>query len=219
MSTIYSIYKATNLFNGKIYIGFTCNFYKRKYEHLRSSDKGDYNTPFHNALRKYGKENFRWEVICQSKDGKYLLDVMEPFFIKENQSFGESGYNLTNGGEGFVGYKSARKGKPLSKSHKLSISLGKKGKSFSSKHKENLSKGQIKRNLKGSRNPFYGKTISDKNKKIISETNTKRLKGNTITKGRIWITNGIISKMIYPNSPLPSGWDFGRKFSTKDKSQ
>lgn len=103
MSSIYSIYKATNTITGKSYIGFDSCWPNRKKSHKnRMCEKN--NIKFYNALRKYGWDNFIWEVIYQSLDGKHCLSVMEPFFIKENNSFCD-GYNSTLGGEGVIGYK------------------------------------------------------------------------------------------------------------------
>lgn len=59
------IYKATNILNGKSYIGLTTrDLNERKLEHLRHTYTE--NTYFHKAINKYGKENFIWEVIDDS---------------------------------------------------------------------------------------------------------------------------------------------------------
>jgi group I intron endonuclease len=97
---IYSIYKVTNKVNGKLYIGFDSNWPNRKINHKSKAKIGS-NRHFHNAIRKYGWDNFEWEVICQSLDGEYLLKVMEPYFIKYYNTF-NNGYNYTLGGEGNV---------------------------------------------------------------------------------------------------------------------
>lgn len=97
---ICSIYKCTNLINGKIYIGFTIDLHRRKAVHLSSSKKED--TKFYRAIRKYGAENFIWEVIYQSLDFDHCLKVMEPYFIAEYDSY-RSGYNSTHGGDGTRG--------------------------------------------------------------------------------------------------------------------
>jgi group I intron endonuclease len=127
MSSIYSIYKATNTINGKVYIGFDSNWPKRKKRHLSDSSneksKG-FNDIFHKAIRKYGKENFDWQIIYQSKDGKHCLKSMEEYFIKENNSYiyfnNSNGYNMTLGGEGMLGFKHSEKSKI-----KNSVSSGK----------------------------------------------------------------------------------------------
>lgn len=96
---IYSIYKATNTINGKIYIGFTKNGLRRARSHIYSRKTNNF---FHNAIRKYGPENFSWEIIYQSKDLNHTLNTMESYFICEYNSFidfkNSNGYNLTIGG-------------------------------------------------------------------------------------------------------------------------
>lgn len=93
---IYSIYKFVNTINGKIYIGFTNDADRRLIEHksnyIRIKNK------FYNAIRKYGWSCFQFEIIYQSLDGEHCLKQMEPYFIKENNSF-KSGYNSTTGGD------------------------------------------------------------------------------------------------------------------------
>ena len=100
---IYSIYKATNKINGKVYIGFDSNWPQRMWEH-KSPSNFNKKYKFYNALRKYGLNGFEWNVIYQSLDKEHCLHMMEPFFIKEYNSL-KKGYNSTLGGEGIFGYK------------------------------------------------------------------------------------------------------------------
>jgi len=102
MSSIYSIYKVTNAINGKVYIGFDSNWPKRKYSHKYHLNKR--NQHLYYAFRKYGWDNFEWEVIYQSKDGEHCLNVMESYFINQYDSY-NNGYNETLGGEGTLGHK------------------------------------------------------------------------------------------------------------------
>jgi group I intron endonuclease len=97
---IYTIYKATNLINNKVYIGFDSKFPSRVYSHKCYSKTSDHK--FYRAIRKHGFVNFKWEIIFQSLERDYTLKIMEPYFIKENNSF-KCGYNSTIGGEGTFG--------------------------------------------------------------------------------------------------------------------
>ena len=103
---IYTIYKATNVKNNKSYIGFDSKFPKRKSEHKSCFSSQD--TVFYRAIRKYGWENFTWEILYQSKELDHTKNVMENYFITEYNSyihFKESlGYNMTLGGDGIVGH-------------------------------------------------------------------------------------------------------------------
>lgn len=106
MNKSYVIYKVTNKINNKIYIGKTYNFEKRKAQHLYDINDG---LPFHAALKKYGINNFRWEIIDYSDNDKEIREK-EIYWIKKYNScifFKESqGYNLTLGGEGGVSWNS-----------------------------------------------------------------------------------------------------------------
>lgn len=88
------IYKITNKVNGKVYIGqtrYTLEF--RWKQHIHKKD----NTYFHNAIKKYGPDNFQIELLeeCPVE----ILDSREVFYIAKYNSF-KDGYNLTIGGDG-----------------------------------------------------------------------------------------------------------------------
>jgi len=91
------IYKATNKVNGKCYLGQTRHSLDvRKNAHLRCAKKG-VNTHFYHAIRKYGAENFEWEIICSTNDKK-RLNELETFYITKYDSI-KHGYNMVDGGE------------------------------------------------------------------------------------------------------------------------
>lgn len=142
---IYSIYKATNLINNKVYIGFDSNWPSRISTHKSSSKK--LNKLFYSAIKKYGWNNFHWEVIYQSIDGNHTLNVMENFFITQYRSYigfnDCNGYNLTLGGDGSFGRiesdetrkkkSESKKGKrrpTISDEQKEKISIAKRGKTW-----------------------------------------------------------------------------------------
>ena len=88
------IYKITNKVNGKSYIGqtrYTVEFRWRQHQHKKD------NCYFHNAIHKYGVENFIVETIeeCDVED----LNSREIFYIAKYNTF-KDGYNLTIGGDG-----------------------------------------------------------------------------------------------------------------------
>ena len=108
--TIYTIYKATNKVNGKVYIGFDSAWPRRKKSHLanaHSQSSKRYRQHFHDAIKKHGKDAFEWEVVYQSWDGHHTLTVMEMHFIEQYRSYVGypdcNGYNQTKGGEGQLG--------------------------------------------------------------------------------------------------------------------
>ena len=97
------IYKITNLVNNKIYIGQSINIKRRFEEHHYKPfyQKGDeYNIPLYRAIRKYGVDNFNFEVIeeCLPEE----LNDKEQYWIQYYNSYIQNncGYNLTYGGDG-----------------------------------------------------------------------------------------------------------------------
>ena len=99
---IFTIYKATNTINGKIYIGQTVEELKnRRSAHITRANSGS-RYCFHNAIRKYGPDTFIWEAIffCYSKKE---ADAKESEFILSLNTKVPVGYNMTDGGEGTLG--------------------------------------------------------------------------------------------------------------------
>ena len=92
------IYSITNKINNKKYIGKTeyNNPIKRWQEHLRDSKRFD--RPLYKAIRKYGKENFIFEVLFSDLYGEELCEK-EVETIKNYGTY-HNGYNATLGGDG-----------------------------------------------------------------------------------------------------------------------
>lgn len=92
------IYKVTNLINYKVYIGQTIDFKRRKIEHLAKSSNTCY---FHNAIAKYHKNNFQWEIIDKAET-KEELNEKEIYWIEVLKTYAylteSKGYNMTRGG-------------------------------------------------------------------------------------------------------------------------
>ena len=94
------IYKITNLVNGKIYIGQSIHIETRIKEHFWKSElqkDRSYNSALHQAIRKYGKENFVWEVVTECSVDE--IDELEQKYIKEYNSLSPNGYNILIGGQ------------------------------------------------------------------------------------------------------------------------
>ena len=81
------IYKYENKTNHKCYIGQSVDIERRQYNHKSSvyNDKAnDYNSQFHQAVRKYGFDNFDYEIIATLSPEEYskeLLDQMEKLLL------------------------------------------------------------------------------------------------------------------------------------------
>lgn len=96
------IYKAINILNNKCYIGQTYKtLHKRKTQHYQASSNinhKNYNYKFPQAIRKYGIDNFRWEILNENLSQK-SADMWERLWIFVENSY-NNGYNMTEGGHG-----------------------------------------------------------------------------------------------------------------------
>jgi group I intron endonuclease len=97
------IYLITNLISGTQYIGFTSKLLCERIKTHKSILNSGYKNKLYESMRSYGWKNFEWKILYQSWDNKHCLDVMEPHFIEQYDTY-NNGYNMTRGGEGAVGY-------------------------------------------------------------------------------------------------------------------
>lgn len=163
------IYKTINLLNNKIYIGQTTD--TNNYEKGNYIGSGKY---FLNALKKYGKNNFKSEIIEYSNNQEELNNK-EQIFIKEYNSIYPNGYNLMTGGN---------QGGKMHKVTREKISKSCKGRKFSESHLKNISERQlgipksdyVKQKLIES---HLGIPRSDETKLKISKSSTGHKKSNT----------------------------------------
>lgn len=119
------IYYFKNKINNKYYIGQTLVLKKRLLKHYNNWEKEkDY--PIYHAFTKYGIENFEVGILEEFKSGftkdelKSKLDELEIKYIKEYNSYGDTGYNQTKGGDGgILGYKMTESQKETIKQNSL----------------------------------------------------------------------------------------------------
>ena len=144
------IYSATNINNNKIYIGQSQQSLEKRWKnHLRDYNRNDKNTHFYNAIRKYGTECWKVEVL-EEVNNIELLNEAEMKWIEHYDTFNrDKGYNSTNGGEnGFI----------FSDETKEKMRQAKLGKSLSEETKEKMKQSML------------GKTHTEETKKKISDT-------------------------------------------------
>lgn len=177
------IYKVTNLLSGKIYVG--------KDLHNNSEYFGS-GLLIKQALRKYGKKNFKKEIIekCNKSEG----NEREVYWIKKFSSTDRNiGYNITEGGEGgdhftnnprkeeirevmrkrFIGEKNPMFGKTWPEERKKRVRkklLGRKDSINTLKKKSKASKGENNGmfGVHGHDHPNYGKELPISRKEKIS---------------------------------------------------
>ena len=95
------IYRIWNISNGMSYIGQTVNLHKRISRHLNAQSGSPY---LCNAIKKYGKDKFKYEILEANVDESHL-DKLEILYIRFFNSVHPYGYNLTKGGDGVRGIK------------------------------------------------------------------------------------------------------------------
>jgi group I intron endonuclease len=90
------VYCVKNKINGNEYVGFTSQPLKTRWlQHIHDSKRCDY--PLHNAINKYGSDNFDVFVL-QEYDSIEEGLAGEIFWIKEKNTQRPNGYNITPGG-------------------------------------------------------------------------------------------------------------------------
>jgi group I intron endonuclease len=201
------IYRVTNIINGKVYIGQTVKTLEmRKSLHLSNLKKGS-DLYFHRAIKKYGEENFKWEILCEL-DSKEKLDEMEKFLISIYKKEKCGCYNMTDGGDGATGYKHTEENKKkISESNKGRINpyKGRKRKPLSDETKKKLSEAH------------KGKIISEETRKKISTAN-KGKKRSEESKKRISIGKKGIPKSKETKKKL-SDANKGKKHTEESKQK
>lgn len=92
-----AIYKITNKLNNKCYIGQSNNPVRRWNKHKNCINNNDdvSKSAIHDAIRKYGVENFDFTIIGWFDD----YNNKEKYYIKYYNSLVPNGYNITEGGE------------------------------------------------------------------------------------------------------------------------
>ena len=145
------LYKIVNIINDKVYIGQTIedNPMMRWYKHnWDANNRCTY--VISNAIRKYGKEAFAFEIIAECKNIDDL-NFIETELIKQYDTLviNGKGYNVKPGGQnsphseetkkkigdGNRGKTKANKGRPLTQEHKDAVSRGSMGKPGTNKGK------------------------------------------------------------------------------------
>ncbi len=127
------IYKITNTLTGLAYIGQTNRTIEDRWkEHCKPALKT--RSYLSNAIQKYGKQNFKIELLQRAKT-QSELDKLEENFIQLNNTIYPTGYNLRAGGKGGKLSKEAKDklkkknlGKRLNYETRTKISKANKGK-------------------------------------------------------------------------------------------
>ena len=175
------IYLITNLLNGKKYVGQTRqNLNDRIRQHCNSK----INSGIDAAIKKYGRENFKYEVIEEIP--VEMLNTREIFWIAELNCKSPKGYNLTDGGEGILNCSQETRAR-ISANH--ADFSGKNNPNYGKHRKHSqATRDKMSEDRSGEKHHMFGKHHSQetkdkiaaahKNKKISQETRAKMSKSH-----------------------------------------
>jgi hypothetical protein len=200
----YTIYKTTNLLNGKFYIG------KHKTKNLNDGYLGS-GKLLKRAIKKYGIENFHKEILFEFRSEKHM-NALEKILVVPDL---EINYNLCDGGKGGFGYINCNKlNFDINSSvHKniLSVSRKKGGDNKYKKYGVFMSEAF----KQAGKTSFKGKLHKKETKIVIGLKNSENQKGSKNSQyGTCWVTNGIENKKIKKEKLdfwLNKGYNKGRK--------
>lgn len=103
MKKLSSIYCFTNKINGKQYVGSTIVQPNVRYnQHIYNAtheDTHQYNYPLYQAIRKYGIDNFNFEILFQKECEEQEIRQIEKEYILKLNTVSPYGYNQTDNTE------------------------------------------------------------------------------------------------------------------------
>ena len=147
---MYNIYLVTNNMNGKRYIGFTKKTLQERWKQhcYRAQANTKQKYALHNAIVKYGQENFSVSLLETGTDEVCGLKERERFFIESLNPE----YNQTLGGDGVLMTSEIRTkiaksqvGKKRSEETKQRMRLARKKQIISEETKKKMSEAAKKR--------------------------------------------------------------------------
>ena len=152
------LYIITNNINGHKYIGQTMNSFKGRYSahkygcFCNKNSKGYRQSKFYNSLRKYGWQNFSFDILHFCDDSKGM-DDLEKYYIAHFGTL-QNGLNTSMGGHsGKIHSESSKKKmseikKNQSSETRMKISRALTGRKHSKESREKcLSRIRVKRHL------------------------------------------------------------------------
>src|SRR5208283_474100 len=184
------IYKITNSINNKAYVGQSQTSLEERWNHHKSDAKRiGFNTHFYKAIRKYGTDCWKFDILEEIDDIE-LLNEAEKKWIEYYDTF-NNGYNSTNGGEnGYIfseetkeKMRQSKLGKKMTDEAKLNMSLSMKKRyedgwvhpMLNNKHSEETKKhwAKIRKGVKKSEKTKEKISKATKGKLISEETKEK----------------------------------------------
>lgn len=99
------LYKITNIISGSVYIGITRRAVSQRFSaHKSAAKRGTKNSKLYDAMRKYGVNNFKIEILNSYSTEEQLLRA-ERNAIKSFRKSGYRDYNILDGGTSYFPIK------------------------------------------------------------------------------------------------------------------
>lgn len=199
----FTVYKITNLVNGKTYIG------KHATRDINDGYMGS-GKLIKAAIRKHGIENFAKEILreCDSEDE---MNRVEAKLVTEDYCLNPNTYNLCSGGNGGFSYINR------TRDHALHSATNAANRDYTATNwtpvrdatRAGHKAGKYKYNAPGFTFKGMKHTLATKTKMSLSKKG-KTLGDKNSQFGTIWITNGYENRKILENTVVPEGWSKGR---------
>lgn len=136
------LYTITNRVNGKQYIGIAKRPARRWIEHKC----GHGSKLVYQAIQKYGLKNLSFDVLFEGTETD--IKALEVTLIKERETKAPKGYNLTDGGEGTVGWKPSKETRNKMSQSRTGSRNGMYGKQHSKEAKQKIRSAAKQRDQK-----------------------------------------------------------------------
>lgn len=215
----WAVYIATNVINGKQYVGLTKNIDRRWKQHLKTNGSAP---ALHAAIKKYGIACFVFSHICDAFDHDAACSIERMLIQQHNTKF-PNGYNITDGGEGVCGTplseaeKEKRRQAMLAFNSKLSAEERSakygwaKGRIWDEEQKQKISASNKGKNL--------GKQPSDETRAKMSLAHKRRPRKPHSEETKEKIRKSLLGRKM-PASEKPKHASFlGRKHSEETKAK
>lgn len=137
------VYRWVNNINNKTYIGSSINLSQRFYKYLSVKHLTEKNTPIHNALLKYGLQNFTLEILEYCEENKNLIKREQHFLDKFKPE-----YNILKVAGSSLGFKHSEetlelfKNRKVSEETKINLSLAATGRVLTKEERLKISQGR-----------------------------------------------------------------------------
>jgi group I intron endonuclease len=174
------------------------------------------------SLKKYGKDNFKFEILEFTENRKMLIE-REIAIVNSDVLKDKLCLNLKEGGCGGLCNETHSKNFHAAGGRKVreyfrEIHANRMKNDAEYHEKWKIAYKNAIGSRKGDTNPFYGRKHDDEWKKTISDIMRVKQSGtNNSQYNTCWITNEIENRKIKKDEIVPVGWRFGRNLKILKK--